>query len=245
MRLDNRMWAIISVMVAAAILAGGWFIGAAPLLAAKGAAEAQLAAAQQTNQQHVATLQALKAASEDLPALMKRAKELEAAIPSNLESSPLITAINALAEETGVTITAIRIEDGVSYQVPAADGSQEGAPNPLTDARITGDNFVLVPLSLEVVGALPNVMAFIHGIQTGERLVLVTKLDTAVDGEGATTYTSTISGTTYVLVRPPALQFGSDDEETSNPTPTPTPTDSATPGPTGSATPTPTGTPAP
>jgi Tfp pilus assembly protein PilO len=243
MKLDSRMWAIISVLLVGAIVAGGWFLAASPLLTAKGDADVQLAATQQTNRQHVETLKALQAASEDLPELLARAKELESAIPSGLESSPLITAINNLAVATGVTVTAIRIDDGVSYQAPVEDVAQEGAPNPLTDARITGENFVLVPISIEVMGPLSNVLAFIHGIQNGERLVLVTKLDTAADGEGAATYTSTLSGTTYVLVRPPALQFNATDEAgTPTPTPTPTPSDTATPDPSGSATPTPTST---
>lgn len=206
MRLDNRVWAVISVLLVGAIVAGGWFLGASPLLAAKGESDAQLATAQRVNQQHAATLVALRKASENLPELQKRARELESAIPSGLESSPLITATNDLAAATGVTITAIRINDGVSYQEPGGDEAPDGAPNPLTDARITGDNFVLVPISIDVVGDLPNVLAFVHGIQTGERLVLVTKLSTSADGEEATAYTAKISGTTYVLVRPPAFR---------------------------------------
>jgi Tfp pilus assembly protein PilO len=244
MKLGNQMWAIISILLVGAIVAGGWFLAASPLLTAKAEADAQFVATEQVNQQHAATLVSLRAASKDLPELLKRARELESAIPSGLESSPLITAINDLAAATGVSITAIRIDDGVSYQEPSAEQAPDGAPNPLTDARITGENFVLIPLSFEVVGGLPNVLAFIHGIQTGERLVLVTELDTAADGEGSTTYTATISGTTYVLMRPPVLQIAAASDEDNTPSPSgsasPTPTPTPTPDPSDSATPTPT-----
>lgn len=247
MKLDTRMWAIISVLLVGAIVAGGWFLGASPLLVAKADADGKLAETRALNAQHAATLAALADASKTLPELQDQAVDLESAIPTDLASSALITALNDLAAATGVTITAIAIQDGVSYQppadaeaAPAAADSPEGAPTPLTDARITSDNFVLVPITVEVAGALPNVLAFIHGVQTGTRLVLITGLDTSADGDGATTYTSVISGTTYVLVRPPALQVGAAlTEAAAEPTPSPTPTESATP------TPTPTGTPAP
>ena len=118
MKLDTRIWAVISFVLVGAILAGGWFLGAAPFLEAKATAEEQRTAIEAQNAQHEATLIALQEASERLPELQARAIELEKAIPSDLESSPLINAINNLAASSGVTIKSITIEEALAYQAP-------------------------------------------------------------------------------------------------------------------------------
>jgi hypothetical protein len=82
-----------------------------------------------------------------------------------------------------------------------------------TNALITPDNFVAIPVSVAVSGANANIMSFVEGVQTGDRLFLVTSLkldqdkapaDTTSKTQPAVTFKATISGLVYVLLDKPA-----------------------------------------
>src|SRR5690606_35386932 len=79
-------------------------------------------------------------------------------------------------------------------------------------SRITGENFLLVPVTIGVKGGWNEVLAFTHGVQTSSRLMLVTTVNTSED-QGI--FTTTLSGTMYVLVRPPAPASMTADDDAS------------------------------
>jgi len=257
MKLDTRVWALITVVMVAALLAGGWFLGISPQLDAVKAADTQKEQVESQNRGIQERLLNLQQQSGNLEELQAEAVGLEKVIPSGTQASQFITALNALAAQAGVQITSISLGDGQPYQEPAgaassgapasegaetptpaptpvptetapAGGVPTGAPAPLVDGRITGDNFVLLPVGIEVSGGWANVHAFVHSVQTGERLVLVTKVSASSDGGDS--YTMSISGVMYALIRDDRLQIAKHlAEEAASAAATPAPEDSAEP----------------
>jgi Tfp pilus assembly protein PilO len=215
MRIGTRIWALITVVLSVGILAAGWFLGASPFLKAQTQAEEQRAAAATQNASIQSAIAVLKEQKEKLPDYEARGEELEVAIPSDIESAQLIRTLNDLAIASGVTISQISFSDPIAYSPPTGEVADETlAPNPVTDARITGENFLLVPITLAVSGGWNEVLAFTHGMQTGDRLMLVTKVGT-IANEGQ--FTTTLSGAMYVLIRPDAPAPATADDEASDP----------------------------
>jgi Tfp pilus assembly protein PilO len=214
MRLGTRVWALITTVLSVGILAAAWFLGASPFLQAQAQAETQRAAAVTQNEGIRSAIATLKEQKEKLPEYEARGKELEVAIPSDIESADLIRTLNNLATASGVTISQISFSDPLAYTPPTGEvADAEFAPNPVTDSRITGENFLLVPITLSVTGGWNEVLAFTHGMQTGKRLMLVTKVST-VANEG--TFTTSLSGAMYVLIRPEAPAPAASGDESSD-----------------------------
>ncbi|MCS0498631.1 type 4a pilus biogenesis protein PilO [Protaetiibacter mangrovi] len=203
MKLSTQVWGLITFVVVVGVLAAGWFLGVSPQLSAQALADGQRKAAIAQNTSIQTAIDDLKKEEANLPEYQARAAEIEKVIPSGLESAAFITTLNNLATATAVTIEQISIGEVVKYAPPTGDENPDGAPKPVTDSRISGDNFLLVPVTLSVSGGWNEVLAFTHGVQTGDRLMLVTKVTTSGDG---TTFTTTLNGTMYVLLRqaPPA-----------------------------------------
>lgn len=84
----------------------------------------------------------------------------------------------------------------------AAPAPVAGMP-PVVSPLITAQNFTVVPVSFTVTGGYPNVVAFLHAAQTGQRLFLVDGLSTAPASTGAGV-DAKITGYTYVLTLPKA-----------------------------------------
>jgi Tfp pilus assembly protein PilO len=188
-KLGTQVWGLLTVVVAIGALAAGWFLGVSPLLAAQAQAESQRQAALAQNQGIEANIATLAREQDNLADYEKRAAEIEKVIPSGLES------------------------DAVPYSAPSGESTSDGAPNPVTDSRITSENFLLVPVSISVTGGWSEVLAFSHGVQAGDRLMLVTKVNTSNDGAA---FTTTLSGTMYVLIRPDAPGATTADDEASD-----------------------------
>lgn len=213
MKLGTQVWGLLTVVVAIGALAAGWFLGVSPLLAAQAQAESQRQAALAQNQGIEANIATLAREQDNLADYEKRAAEIEKVIPSGLESAAFITTLNDLAAATQVTIQQITLNDAVPYSAPSGESTSDGAPNPVTDSRITSENFLLVPVSISVTGGWSEVLAFSHGVQAGDRLMLVTKVNTSNDGAA---FTTTLSGTMYVLIRPDAPGATTADDEASD-----------------------------
>jgi Tfp pilus assembly protein PilO len=239
MKIDNRVWIILTVVVIAALFAGGWFLGAQPQFDAMAASISKTAQANATNAGLEQELRDLAKAKEGLSDLQDEVALLQKAIPGGTDSSAFITALNNLAAAAGVTITAIGIDTGQPYTPPAGDAKpaaplkpgEGGAPTPETNALIDGQNFVVVPISIDVLGPWQATLNFIKGLQSAERLVLVTGVDTQRDGE-EDLFKVTVTGSIYVL-RAPGNVSADASTDTDTPavveTPTPAPTDTAVP----------------
>lgn len=202
MKIGTQIWGLIAFVVSAAVLAAGWFLGVSPLLAAQAESDKQRTEAVSQNDGIAAKIATLKQQKEKLGDYQKRAKELEEIIPRDIEAADFIRSLNDLATASNVQIDSIVLSDPVKYAAPSGEAADaELAPNPVTDPRVTSENFLLVPVTVGVKGGWNEVLAFTHGVQTSSRLMLVTTVNTAED-QG--TFTTTLSGTMYVLLRPDA-----------------------------------------
>jgi Tfp pilus assembly protein PilO len=272
----HRIISGLTVFLMVVLVAAGWFLVAQPQLAAADTANKSLAGVQSQTAATRATITRLMGEQKKLPSLTKDLAALRLSIPAGAESSAYINGLDALAAASGVTITELKLDDPVAYSspapaapAPAAAGATPSptptpAPTPTatpkaahaaaaagwtppSDARITGSNFIAIPVSVSTSGDWPTTLAFIKGLQSGQRLFLVTGLSTELDTSGA--LKATVKGYIYVLLDPKSAALDKKAAAAATPAPTPTPTvtpsPTVTPNPSGSATPTPTPSPTP
>jgi len=264
----HRLLSALTVFLMVVLVAAGWFLVAQPQLAAAATANATLADVQSQSAATEATIKQLIGEQKDLPRLTKDLAALRLSIPAGAESSAYINGLDALAAASGVTITDLKLDDPVVYSspAPAAPAPTAGAkPSPTptpsaspvatpvktgwtppTDPRITGANFIAIPVSVTTAGTWDTTLTFLKGLQTGTRLFLITGISTDVETSGS--LKATAKGYIYVLLDPASAKIDTSKDEQAlapTPTPTPTPTVSASPNPSGSSTPTPTTSPTP
>jgi Tfp pilus assembly protein PilO len=221
---SNRLWTIGTVTIMAVLLIAGWFLGAQPLLASAAAADAERSAVETQNVAHQAQIAQLVTEKKQLPTLLKDFATLDASIPSTSDTSSFITGLNSLAIGAGVQITGITVGDPQAYTIPAsaqvaAPSTDSVAPTPAataapepvatgpqaptatTNPLITPANFVGIQVAVSVAGQYDAVLAFTKGLQSGDRLFLVTGFasDRSLDNPDANFVTATVSGYIYVL----------------------------------------------
>lgn len=198
---QHRIISLLSILVMVIIPVIGWFLFAQPQLAAASsadqarlAAEAQVAASQ-------AQVDKLEAASATLPKLRDELDELRGSIPSGVDPSGWIDGLSALAKVSKVEITAFTVSDPVAYvpATPPADpnaAAPDATPAPgdtaapvatpapvdfpgiVTNPLIDSSNLVAIPVTVEVTGTMSTILRFVNGLQTDNRLYLVSSLTT-------------------------------------------------------------------
>lgn len=221
------MWTIGCVLLMAFLLIGGVLLGVQPQLAAASAATQQRATVAASNAGQAAVLEQLKSDFDGIDVLKAELKPLTASVPSGTRMPALVNQIDALAGATQVTLDGLTFSEASPYtpvEAPAADAEPateaESSPEPvpapapptagvppITSAQITATNFASLAITVTVTGSYGNALNFVHGLQMGERLFLVTGLTTtaqaSAEGESSTEdVTATISGLVYVLVPP-------------------------------------------
>ena len=214
LKLDHRVKVLLGVILMVAIAAGGWFLGVQPSLAGAFDSLAQQSDVRQQNDALQAKLVALEEAQAELPALETQLAGLNASVPATDAQSALLESIDELAGAAGVTVSRVSVETPLPYGAPGAvvDGAEQAAPVdpalvPYTDARITPDNLVAVPVTVEVTGSLDDALRFLSGVQSGPRLFLVNKVASVADsvnGGAGDAVTATLTGYVYVLLAPEA-----------------------------------------
>lgn len=223
MKLDNRLWVLVTVIICGALLAGGWFLGVEPQLAATAAANEQRSSARGQIDQLRSEIARLEAAKKNEGALSDKLASLKKAVPPGIEGSAFLAQVDRLVGSSGVSLKSVVLGQAVPYVAPEstkpaarsadAGGSSgtEDAPAaatnigpktiaPLTDPLITGANFITLPVDMTVTGSSDQVATFLSGVQRTERLVLVSKVDRKTDETGVTSLT--LRGTMYVLRDP-------------------------------------------
>ncbi|MCI4656464.1 hypothetical protein [Cryobacterium zhongshanensis] len=235
----NRIWIIGSVVIMVAVLAMGLLLGIQPQLAAVATADQARVAVEASNAGQAAVLAKLQSDYAGIDALKAELIPLRASVPSGTEMPSFVTQLDALAGSTSVTLTGMTVSDAVPYAAPAAlaaTGTTDAAATPaavmpLTNAQITATTFASLAVSITVTGSYAHALDFISGLQSGQRLFLVTGINTAPVAEDATAdakksatgdITATITGLVYVLV-PPATAGTPAATTAATPTPTPTP----------------------
>jgi hypothetical protein len=216
-----------SIAAMVALLAGGWFVGAQPLLAAASAASdtsSQVAATNQTSQIRLAGLQKQ---SKNLSELKDEEATAAAAVPESLDANGFVTGINTIAASVGVTVqsvspgtaqaysppasitTADQVAAAAAAPAPSASPSASAAPVAAaaptvpvlaaSDPSISAANFTLVPMTVSVKGQREGTLRFTHALQNDKRLFLVTGYSLSTDGQSGGTVLATLNGFIYAL----------------------------------------------
>lgn len=228
MRNNLRLWVIGSVAVMAALLAGGWFVGVQPFLAAASDtsdAAAQVAASNQAAQIRLAGL--AKQASH-LDQLQAQEQAAAAAIPATLGSNSFVDRVNAVAALRGVTVQTVSPGDPQAYAPPAsvaaaqaavvaaqtAAASPSASPSPTpapavvapavpvlaaSDPSITAANLTVIPMSVSVKGGMEGTLRFVHDLQHDQRLFLVSSYALSTQGQSGSSTVATLNGFVYTL----------------------------------------------
>ena len=244
---SHRILSGLTVFLMVVLVAAGWFLVAQPQLAAADTANTTLAGVRSQTAATQATITRLMGEQKELPGLTKDLAALRLSIPAGADSSAYINGLDALAAASGVTITELKLDDPVVYSspapavavAPAAGATPSPTPTPTptatkapvatgwtppTDSRITGTNFIAIPVAVTTSGDWPTTLAFLKGLQSGQRLFLITGISTELDTSGA--LKATAKGYIYVLLDPASAKI---DTAAAGASASPTPTTSPTP----------------
>jgi Tfp pilus assembly protein PilO len=213
------LWAVATVTIMIILVVAGWFLGIQPALAAVSQAEGERATVQAQIIAQEATIASLEKEQKNLPKLKKAYDELATSIPGDADTSDFIDGLDALAVAAAVQIVGFTVAEPAPYAVPssaipdaAPDPSADAAPAPrptdtgpapapiFTSPLITADNFVVIQIGVDVVGTYDAFLSFVNGLQSGDRLFLVTGLTSDAVGDG--TVNAHVNGYIYVLADP-------------------------------------------
>lgn len=240
---SNRLWAIGTVIIVAAVVGLGWILGISPKLAE---AAQTSTAADQVDAENLSLQQqiiALKAAYENIDIVREELDGLEESMPPTDDLPDFIREINTLANKNGVTIDAITLG---AYDV-FVSSSASAIPEVAAAEASMGESLVKLKMTLKFTGSDTAIVAFNEDLQTGDgRLFLVTNfvvqegtsttqpppvetVDGEVVEETEVTFNGEVSGFLYIVINP-NVEFDADEEVdvdtgTETPTPTPTPTE--------------------
>ena len=197
MKLDTRITLAIAAIVAVVVVAGGWFLGVSPQLAVASAADSTTTQIADQNSGMQTQLQVLTAAKAKLPEMQTTLAALQSSIPDSVQQTTFLNDLNTIAAANGVTLSSISIgATAVPYVKPSGSA-------PYVNSLVTASNFGTVPITVGVTGTPTQEYAFVHGLQYGSRLVLVTSLSTPLTSQDATN-TLTVTGFIYVMKSAPA-----------------------------------------
>ena len=209
----NRLFLVVAMLAAVVVVAGGFFLGVQPQLAAASDNDKQRVAIEQRNQQARVELAKLREENKTLDAQKQALAALQASVPSTVSTAGFYRELNAVAAASGVTISSITTADPAAYTSPegpsddaSTSAGNDAAPMPATDATVTATNFSTIAVSVGVTGSFDQARAFLKGVQTGERLFLVTNITSSAEtsGEESSASTWTFGGTIYVLSSDPS-----------------------------------------
>ncbi|ASD23178.1 hypothetical protein B7495_14545 [Cryobacterium sp. LW097] len=218
----NRLWIIGTVAVMVFVLVGGFVLGIQPQLSAAAAANEERASVAASNAGQSAVLDELKKDFENIDTLKAELAPLSASVPSDTGMPAFVNQLDVLAGATQVTLDGFTVSDATPYAPvatadPAAASTATPAPTasdatvpaagvpPVTSEQITAANFASLAVTITVSGGYANALNFVNGLQTGERLFLVSGITTtardAAEGETASGgVNAVITGLVYVLV---------------------------------------------
>lgn len=217
----NRLWTIGLAAAIAVVALVGWFLGISPIVEQTSAAKIQQQSLVVNNDSSQARVAALKKQFENIGTLEAQRDELSKSIPTGASIASFLREVNELTTANGVTLGNAAVSAAQSYEAPVAatattttdtsTASASPSPSPSastssTDASATttaapaaGSALILVPVTITVSGKYDNVLAFIGGIQAGERLYLVKtvsiRASTAIEGN----FDGSITGVVYAL----------------------------------------------
>lgn len=201
---SNRRKVVILSLLAVAIISAGWLFGIAPQISDASQANGRRLTVLSENATNEATLRKLKTDYVGMDGIRIQLSLLKVSVPSRQEISTLITELNSLANSNKVTVSSITVNEAKPYAQVAAT----------TNSLITSNNFVVIPVQFSITGGYSNVLEFVHEVQVGSRLFLISNFSStgatdakavAVRGtkSGPNSFQkvdATIGGYVYVLI---------------------------------------------
>lgn len=168
----------------------GWVLGIHPQLTDVSTANQARTQVEAQNRVNEALLARLKKDFENIGDVTKLRDTLRLSVPESGEIPSFVTELNSLASARHVTVKSIGVSDAKAYSPAAQSAPAPGAPAnatniPLTNPRITSGNFIVIPVQISVTGAYSGVLDFVHDLQVGRRLFLVSTLSTMASSQSA------------------------------------------------------------
>lgn len=218
----HRIISLASILAMLLIPVVGYFLVAQPQFAAAAAADQQRVDLEAQNAATSVVVETLRRDSANTDELNDELDALRTAIPATVDSEAYIDGLTAVAASAGVVISGLTVQDPSAYvtavdpaaaAAPATDASAEGEeatepvaappavadPAIVTNPLITSETFVTVPVTVEVKGVdINRVMGFVKGLQSGDRLFLVTSISTTRD-TASNDLVASVGGYIYVL----------------------------------------------
>ncbi|WP_405217164.1 hypothetical protein [Agrococcus sp. Ld7] len=203
MNAKDRLWSLGAGLLAVGVALGGWFGAISPSLDAAARADSDRSAVETQNLVHETRLIALEDAAARIGELHAEHDALNQGVPSGEEYAEFLRQVDALAQQHGVTLSALTTTAAMVYLPPiddtaaaaaaetpaepaeaSGDESEAPAPEPAPEAidsgpvpftspLITGDNLAAIPVTVSVMGSTEQLSAFLHALQMGTRLVSV------------------------------------------------------------------------
>ncbi|MBG6238964.1 Tfp pilus assembly protein PilO [Mycetocola sp. CAN_C7] len=219
----TKIWILASAIVMVGILALGWFVGVDPQLKAKASTDEQRISVEAQNTATELTIVKLKKDFETIDDLKTQLAGLRGSIPAEGQLPSFLTQLDTLAAASNSKVTSLTVSEAIPYTAPAtsvapveepvdsegeapdADAAAEpeapDVPDTITDPRITPENFVAIPVEVQVEGDRDAARAFISELQHGPRLFMATNITIAPIEDKPGVFTATISGYVYVLLK--------------------------------------------
>jgi Tfp pilus assembly protein PilO len=210
----SRFWVIGAVLAIVVTIAGGWFIGISPQLAATASAKVDRSNAIAANQRNQILLAKLKRNYQNIDALKNQISNLQKSVPPVRDIPSFVTELNTLANARGVTLKSFAVSDAKPYTpiIQGSTGKNAPSGSSQTNPKITPNNFFPIPVQIAVTGDYGKVLDFVNDVQLGRRLFLVSALSSMgstnskgakgnpTTSGGAQRVDSSITGYIYVLL---------------------------------------------
>jgi len=189
--IGTRTLMLLGGVLIAAILAMGWFFGVDPQLKAISSSDSQRVEVEQRNQIEQIALTRLEEQFANLPALTAELATLRQSVPASARIEALSRQIFELLQQTGTSLSTFTAGDAA----PLSESADESTVIP---AGVSAERFATVDVSMSISGSRDAVIGFIEGLQTGERLVLLTDVSLSTGEDGVVS--SEISGVVYLML---------------------------------------------
>jgi Tfp pilus assembly protein PilO len=189
-----RRWSLLAVLLAAAILASGWFLLVSPTRGDASVLREETATAETANVQLRSKLQQLKALAPELPKREAEFAAIRRQIPDNPALPELIRQLNAAADKSSVDL--ISLAPGTPVAIVTST-----APVAAGSAAPVKDELLQVPLTLEMQGSYSQLEDFVGKLEGLRRAMLVTAftLKSKDEAEGGDTLTLSVTGRVYMV----------------------------------------------
>ncbi|MEJ3404466.1 hypothetical protein WDJ51_06955 [Rathayibacter sp. YIM 133350] len=117
----HRLWVIAYIVIAVAVVAGGWFLGVQPQLAAAGGAIVQRADIDASNATQEKLIVQLQKDKDGIDALKADLATLSQSVPLGTGAPDFVNQLHALAQSSNVTLSAFSVAEPTAYAPAVPD----------------------------------------------------------------------------------------------------------------------------